>query len=154
MIYAVVLPCCHRGEPFRATPVPVRVCAICLRALAVQKWNGKRINSICHALTGLAVITVGFVPVSCQAPQRCKRVRADRARILTARSPILTPLVRFAHGPPPMERVKNMTPFSEGASRSEGVVLVRPPPLSPCLTYPAMGGVALCQPCGRWGRVG
>ena len=35
---------CHHEEPFRATPVPVRVCAVCLRALAVQNGMEKRLS--------------------------------------------------------------------------------------------------------------
>ena len=52
MLYVVLMPYCHREEPFRATPVPERVCAICLRALAIQNGMGKLLTANCHTLTG------------------------------------------------------------------------------------------------------
>ena len=43
---------CHREELFRATPVPVRVCTICIKAFASQKRMDNRLTADCHAPEG------------------------------------------------------------------------------------------------------
>jgi len=44
MVSMLRMHSCYCEEPFRATPVPVRVCAICRKAIVVQEWIGKPIN--------------------------------------------------------------------------------------------------------------
>jgi hypothetical protein len=51
-VHVVQLPCCHREEPFRATPVPVRVLRSALELLLYKNGMEYLLTADCHAPDG------------------------------------------------------------------------------------------------------